>query len=64
MVPAPTRSNMSLDEAIVETWAQGFNVGGIIILILFVICNYSRGRILHKLILCQASAHVNAAKPL
>jgi hypothetical protein len=40
-------------QTIVEAWAQGFNVGAFIVLILFTLCNY-RGRVLlHKLILLE-----------
>ncbi|CAI6093112.1 unnamed protein product [Clonostachys chloroleuca] len=38
---------------IVEAWAQGFNVGALVLLILFTLCNYRRHVLLHKLILIQ-----------
>lgn len=46
-------SSMALGGALIEAWAQGFNVGGLIILMLFVVCNYRRGVILHKLIILE-----------
>ncbi|PVH93580.1 hypothetical protein DM02DRAFT_481551, partial [Periconia macrospinosa] len=44
---------MSPDDGFLEAWAQGFNVGSLIILILIVFCNYRSGIILHKLILLE-----------
>ena len=41
----------SREQAVVEAWSQGFNVGAIVILILLVLCNYRRKTLLHKLIL-------------
>ena len=49
----PTRASQSLDGDIVEAWAEGYNVGSLIILILIVFCNYRRGILLHKLILLE-----------
>ncbi|KAI1070033.1 hypothetical protein LB507_007926 [Fusarium sp. FIESC RH6] len=39
------------EQAVVEAWSQGFNVGAIVILILLVLCNYRKKTLLHKLIL-------------
>jgi hypothetical protein len=39
------------EQAVVEAWSQGFNVGAVVILILLVLCNYRRKTLLHKLIL-------------
>jgi hypothetical protein len=38
-----------------EAWAQGYNVGSLVILILIVFCNYRSGMWLHKLILFEVS---------
>lgn len=38
-----------------EAWAQGYNVGSLVILILIVFCNYRSGILLHKLILLEVS---------
>ncbi|KAJ4269841.1 hypothetical protein NW762_001510 [Fusarium torreyae] len=51
---APTHSNPDIttrEQAVVEAWSQGLNVGAEIILILIVLCNYRRKTLLHKLIL-------------
>ncbi|KAF4946420.1 hypothetical protein FSARC_14201 [Fusarium sarcochroum] len=51
---APTHSNPDIttrEQAVVEAWSQGMNVGAEIILILIVLCNYRRKTLLHKLIL-------------
>lgn len=42
-------------QVIVEAWAQGFNVGGLVLLVLLVLCNYRRHVLLHKLILLEVS---------
>jgi len=49
----PTKASLSIDENDVEAWAEGFNVGALIILILIVFCNIKRGVWLHKLILLE-----------
>lgn len=51
----PTVANYSRSQVIIEAWAQGFNFGALIILVLFVLCNYRRGILLHKLILLEVS---------
>jgi hypothetical protein len=49
----PTRESLSIEGGFLEAWAQGYNVGSLVILILIVFCNY-RSRIwLHKLILLE-----------
>ena len=50
---APTKSALSIEGDVLEAWAEGYNVGSLIILILIVICNYRRGVWLHKLILLE-----------
>jgi hypothetical protein len=40
---------------IVEAWGQGFMVGSIVILIVFVLANMKRGTWLHRLILLEVS---------
>ncbi|ORY13040.1 hypothetical protein BCR34DRAFT_600163 [Clohesyomyces aquaticus] len=49
----PTRSSLTLESGLLEAWAEGYNVGSIIILILIVFCNYRSGILLHKLILLE-----------
>ncbi|KAF2678303.1 hypothetical protein K458DRAFT_317310 [Lentithecium fluviatile CBS 122367] len=49
----PTRENLSKEGGFLEAWAQGYNVGSLIILILIVFCNYRSGIWLHKLILLE-----------
>ncbi|KAF2264671.1 hypothetical protein CC78DRAFT_463189 [Lojkania enalia] len=49
----PTRSSLTLEGGFLEAWAQGYNVGSLIILILIVFCNYRPGILLHKLILLE-----------
>ncbi|CAI6091125.1 unnamed protein product [Clonostachys chloroleuca] len=49
----PVAANLTREQAIVEAWAQGFSVGSVVILILFVLCNYRRKILLHKLILLE-----------
>ncbi|KAF1936140.1 hypothetical protein EJ02DRAFT_414489 [Clathrospora elynae] len=49
----PTRERMTTEGQILEAWAQGYNVGSLIILILIVFCNYRSGIWLHKLILLE-----------
>ena len=51
----PTRASMSLEGGFLEAWAQGYNVGSLIVLILIVLCNYRSGIWLHKLILLEVS---------
>ncbi|CAJ0549717.1 Ff.00g033300.m01.CDS01 [Fusarium sp. VM40] len=48
---SPSPSITTREQAVVESWSQGFNVGGIVILILLVLCNYRRKTLLHKLII-------------
>jgi tetrahydromethanopterin S-methyltransferase subunit B len=50
---APTRENLSKEGGFLEAWAQGYNVGSLIILILIVFCNYRSSVWLHKLILLE-----------
>lgn len=50
---APTRANLNVEGGFLEAWAQGYNVGSLIILILIVFCNYRAGNLLHKLILLE-----------
>ncbi|KAF2036624.1 hypothetical protein EK21DRAFT_51724 [Setomelanomma holmii] len=49
----PTRNSMSVEGGYLEAWAQGYNVGSLIILVLIVFCNYRSGIWLHKLILLE-----------
>ncbi|EUC49124.1 hypothetical protein COCMIDRAFT_85357 [Bipolaris oryzae ATCC 44560] len=49
----PTRASMTLEGGFLEAWAQGYNVGSFIILMLIVLCNYRSGILLHKLILLE-----------
>jgi hypothetical protein len=49
----PTRESLSEEGGFLEAWAQGYNVGSLIILILIVFCNYRSGIWLHKLILLE-----------
>ncbi|KAI8935459.1 hypothetical protein NX059_008029 [Plenodomus lindquistii] len=49
----PTRDSLNLEGGFLEAWAQGYNVGSLIILILIVLCNYRSGIWLHKLILLE-----------
>lgn len=49
----PTRVSLTIEGGFLEAWAQGYNVGSLIILILIVFCNYRSGIWLHKLILLE-----------
>lgn len=49
----PNRESMTTEGGFLEAWAQGYNVGALIILILIVFCNYRSGMWLHKLILLE-----------
>ena len=49
----PTRDSLTKEGGFLEAWAQGYNVGSLIILILIVFCNYRSGIWLHKLILLE-----------
>ncbi|KAH7135950.1 hypothetical protein B0J11DRAFT_576505 [Dendryphion nanum] len=49
----PTRSGLTAEGGFLEAWAQGYNVGSLIMLILIVFCNYRSGIWLHKLILLE-----------
>lgn len=51
----PTRDSLSTEGGFLEAWAQGYNVGSLVILILIVFCNYRSGIWLHKLILLEVS---------
>lgn len=51
----PTRLSLTTEGGFLEAWAQGYNVGSLIILILIVFCNYRSGIWLHKLILLEVS---------
>jgi hypothetical protein len=51
----PTRASLTTEGGFLEAWAQGYNVGSLVILILIVFCNYRSGIWLHKLILLEAS---------
>ncbi|OAL53936.1 hypothetical protein IQ07DRAFT_463769, partial [Pyrenochaeta sp. DS3sAY3a] len=44
---------LTTEGGFLEAWAQGYNVGSLIILILIVFCNYRSGIWLHKLILLE-----------
>lgn len=49
----PVISHYTMEQYVVEAWAQGFNFGSLVILILLVLCNYRAGVFLHKLILLE-----------
>lgn len=49
----PTRNSLSTEGGFLEAWAQGYNVGSLVILILIVFCNHRSGIWLHKLILLE-----------
>ena len=49
----PTRASLTTEGGFLEAWAQGYNVGGLIILVLIVFCNYRSGVWLHRLILLE-----------
>ncbi|KAF2116442.1 hypothetical protein BDV96DRAFT_612290 [Lophiotrema nucula] len=49
----PSRSSLTVEGGFLEAWAQGYNVGSLIILILIVFCNYRSGIFLHKIILLE-----------
>lgn len=55
MAPAnsPQRDSLSAEGQILEAWSSGWNVGGLIVLLLIVFSNYRRRNILHKLILLE-----------
>jgi hypothetical protein len=57
----PTRGNLSTEGGFLEAWAQGYNVGSLIILILIVCCNYRSGIWLHKLILLEVSPNYSVS---
>ncbi|KAL5391894.1 hypothetical protein PMIN06_007309 [Paraphaeosphaeria minitans] len=50
---SPTRESLSTEGGFLEAWAQGYNVGSLIILILIVFCNHRSGILLHKHILFE-----------
>lgn len=52
-ISPPTRASLSTEGGFLEAWAQGYNVGSLVILILIVFCNYRSGIWLHKLILLE-----------
>jgi hypothetical protein len=49
----PTRESLTEEGGFLEAWAQGYNVGSLIILLLIVFCNYRSGQWLHKLIVLE-----------
>lgn len=49
----PDDEDYTREQSLVEAWAQGFNVGAIILLILLLLCNYRKRVLLHKLILLE-----------
>lgn len=53
----PTRGSLSTEGGLLEAWAQGYNVGSLLILILIVFCNYRSGIWLHKLILLEVGTN-------
>jgi hypothetical protein len=57
----PTRDSLSIEGGFLEAWAQGYNVGSLVILILIVFCNYRSGIWLHKLILLEASKMIHSS---
>ena len=59
----PTRASLSVEGDILEAWAEGFNVGALIILILIVLCNIKRGVWLHKLILLEVCFSLDCRTP-
>lgn len=52
----PDDDEYTREQAIVEGWAQGFNVGAIVLLILLLLCNYRKRVLLHKLILLEVGS--------
>jgi hypothetical protein len=56
LVSKPSRASLTIEGGFLEAWAQGYNVGSLVILILIVFCNYRSGIWLHKLILLEVSA--------
>lgn len=58
----PLKEDNKPEQNIVEGWAQGFNVGAVILLILLLLCNYRKGILLHKLILLEVSCPAAAIK--
>jgi hypothetical protein len=50
---------LSIEGGFLEAWAQGYNVGSLVILILIVFCNYRSGIWLHKLILLEVSKMIH-----
>lgn len=54
----------SRHDAIVEGWAQGFNVGAIVVLILILLCNYRPRVLLHKLIVVEVNPPFDLPKIL
>lgn len=60
----PVAANLTREQAIVEAWAQGFSVGSVVILILFVLCNYRRKILLHKLILLEVGSSASGMSTL
>lgn len=55
----PLAENLTRSQVIGESWAQGFNIGSVVILLLFVLCNYRKGVVLHKLILLEVRYHTS-----
>lgn len=60
----PTRQSMTTEGGFLESWAQGYNVGSLVILILIVFCNYRSGILLHKLILFEVCSTSDLRKGL
>jgi hypothetical protein len=54
----PTRDSMTQEGGFLEAWAQGYNVGSLIILLLIVFCNYRSGQWLHKFIVLEVSPYI------
>lgn len=59
MAPAnsPQRDSLSVAGQILEAWSSGWNVGGLIVLLLIVFSNYRRRNTLHKLILLEVGSN-------
>ncbi|KAK2612007.1 hypothetical protein QQS21_001972 [Conoideocrella luteorostrata] len=57
---AQTKASQAVDVDIAEAWGEGFQFGGLIILMLVVICNIKRHVLLHKLILIEVQYNVSS----
>ena len=60
----PSPESSTREQMIVEAWAQGLNVGAVMILILLVLCNYRHKALLHKLILSEVGVWRITLQPL